>query len=92
MDHDFLDGIDEHFERLMKLNGNGRRNGSSRSSSRSSSRNGSSRDRTLIEIMDGLKELSGPQKTDVLEFVRSLNGNSGQLDFGQSLESESDES
>ena len=88
MDHDFLDGIDEHFERLMKLNGNDRRNGSSRSSSR----NGSSRDRTLIEIVDGLKELSGPQKQDVLEFVRSLNGNSGQLDFGQSLESESDES
>ena len=88
MDRDFLDGIDEHFERLMKLNGNGRRNGSSRSSSG----NSSSRDRTLIEIMDGLKELSGPQKKDVLEFVRSLNGNSGQIDFGQSLESETDES
>ena len=84
MDHNFLDGIDEHFERLMKLNGNGRRNGSSR--------NGSSRDRTLIEIMDGLKELSGTQKKEVLEFVRSLNPNPGQLDFGRSLESESDES
>ncbi len=84
MDHNFLDGIDEHFERLMKLNGNGRRNGSSR--------NGSSRDRTFIEITDMLEELSGKQKKEVLEFVRSLSGASGQLDFGQSLDSESDES
>ena len=84
MDSDFLDGIDEHFERLMKLNGNARRNGSSR--------NGSSRDRTLIEIIDKLEELSGAQKTEVLAFVRSLSANPDQLDFGQALESESDES
>jgi hypothetical protein len=33
MDSDFLDGIDEYFERLVELNGNGRRNGSSRNGS-----------------------------------------------------------
>ena len=64
MEHDFLDGIDEHFERLMKQHGNGRRNGRSR--------NGASRDRTLLEIMDRLAELSSSEKQDVLEFVRSL--------------------
>jgi hypothetical protein len=79
MGHDFLDGIDQHFKRLMKLNGSGRRNGSSR-------------DRTLLEITEGLKELSGRQNKEVLEFVRSLRGNPDQLDLGQSLESESDES
>ena len=69
MDHDFLDGIDEHFERLMKSHGNGRRNGS---------RNGGSRDRTLSEIMNGLEELSKPQKQEVLEFIRSLTEKSDQ--------------
>ena len=64
MEHDFLDGIDEHFERLMKQHGNGRRNGRGR--------NGASRDRTLLEIMDRLAELSSSEKQDVLEFVRSL--------------------
>jgi hypothetical protein len=69
MDHDFLDGIDEHFERLIKSHGNGRRNGS---------RNGGSRDRTLSEIMNGLEELSKPQKQEVLEFIRSLTEKSDQ--------------
>ena len=64
MEHDFLDGIDEHFERLMKQHGNGRRNGRHR--------NGASRDRTLMEIMDRLAELSSSEKQDVLEFVQSL--------------------
>ena len=65
MDHDFLDGIDEHFERLMKSHGNG-------------NRNGGSRDRTLSEIMNGLEELSKPQKQEVLEFIRSLTEKSDQ--------------
>ena len=83
MDNDFLDGIDEHFERLMKLNGNGRRNGRSR--------NGASRDRTVLEIMDRLGELSSMQKEEVLDYVRRLSKNPDQLDISQSLESDSGE-
>jgi hypothetical protein len=67
MDHDFLDGIDEHFERLMKSHGNGSRNGR-----RNGNRNGGSSDRTLSEIMDDLEELSKPQKKEVLAFIQSL--------------------
>ena len=43
----------------MKQHGNGRH------------RNGASRDRTLLEIMDRLAELSRSEKQDVLEFVQS---------------------
>ena len=83
MDDSFLNGIDEHFERLMKLNGNGRRNGSAG--------NGKFRDRTVVEILGRLEELSSTQKMEVLEFVRSLSGNSADEDFSQSLETESNE-
>jgi hypothetical protein len=63
MDDDFLDGIDEAFQRLMKLNGNGKRNGvSSRSKE----------DRLLMEIVDHLRNLSRAQQEEVLKFVRSL--------------------
>jgi hypothetical protein len=63
MDDDFLDGIDEAFQRLMKLNGNGKRNGvSSRSKE----------DRLLMEIVDHLRNLSRSQQEEVLKFVRSL--------------------
>jgi hypothetical protein len=63
MDDDFLDGIDEAFQRLMKLNGNGKRNGvSSRSKE----------DRLVMEIVDHLRNLSRPQQEEVLKFVRSL--------------------
>jgi hypothetical protein len=68
MDHDFLDGIDEHFERLMKERGNGRSNGRSRKPSN----NGSGSDPKLRAIMDGLEQLSDSEKDDVLEYVRSL--------------------
>jgi len=67
MDHDFLDGIDEDFERLMKSHGNGSRNGS-----RNGNRNGWPSDRTLSEIMGDLEELSKPQKQEVLAFIQSL--------------------
>ena len=60
---DFLDGIDEAFQRLMKLNGNGKRNGvSSRSKE----------DRLVMEIVDHLRNLSRAQQEEVLKFVRSL--------------------
>jgi hypothetical protein len=64
MDNDFLDGIDEQFQRLMKLNGNGKRNG--RSMERASE------DALVQEILDHLQNLSKTQKEAVLTFVRSL--------------------
>ena len=64
MDNDFLDGIDEQFQRLMKLNGNGKRNGHSMGRSKE--------DRLLTEIVDHLQNLSKAQKEEVLTFVRSL--------------------
>jgi len=63
MDDDFLDGIDEAFQRLMKLNGNGKRNGNS---------NRSKDDRLVAEIVDYLRNLSRSQQEEVLKFVRSL--------------------
>jgi hypothetical protein len=63
MDDDFLDGIDEAFQRLMKLNGNGKRNGAS---------SRSKEDRLLMEIVDHLRNLSRSQQEEVLKFVRSL--------------------
>ena len=64
MDHDFLDGIDEHFERLMKSHGNGQRNGK---------RNGSSAgDRALRDITDAIEELSKAEREEVLSFIHSL--------------------
>ena len=64
MDNDFLDGIDEQFQRLMKLNGNGKRNGHPLGRS--------TEDRLMTEIVDHLHELSNDQKEDVLRFIRSL--------------------
>jgi hypothetical protein len=64
MERDFLNGIDEAFQRLMQANGNGRRNGG-QSASRSS-------DRLIAEIMNDLQGLSKSQQEDVLKFVRSL--------------------
>ena len=84
MDDAFLDGIDEYFEGLVKLNGNGPRNGPSP--------NGTSRDRTLTEIMGRLEGLSNTQKKEVLEFIRSLGRDTDHDDSGQTLKSESNES
>jgi len=64
MDNDFLDGIDEQFQRLMKLNGNGKRNGHAMGPS--------TEDRVTTEIVDHLHGLSRAQKEDVLRFIRSL--------------------
>jgi hypothetical protein len=64
MDNDFLDGIDEQFQRLMKLNGNGKRNGHQMGRS--------TEDRLTAEIVDSLHDLSSTQKEDVLRFIHSL--------------------
>ena len=64
MDNDFLDGIDEAFQRLMKLNGNGKRNGHSMGRSKE--------DRLTTEIVDHLHTLSKEQKEDVLNYIRAF--------------------
>jgi hypothetical protein len=64
MANDFLDGIDEAFQKLMQLNGNARRNGNSMGRS--------SEDRTATEIVQRLHNLSTTQKEEVLKFIVSL--------------------
>ena len=64
MDNDFLDGIDETFQRLMKLNGNGKRNGHSSGRSKE--------DPIITEIVDHLHRLTKTQQESVLNFVVSI--------------------
>ena len=64
MENDFLDGIDEAFQRLMKLNGNGKRNGHSVGRSKE--------DRLVTEIVEHLHTLSKVQQEEVLRFVCSM--------------------
>ena len=64
MDHDFLDGIDDQFQKLMKLHGNGKRNG------RSGSKNGD--DPLILEILNQLQNLSRAQREEVLAFILTL--------------------
>ena len=64
MDNDFLEGIDEQFQRLMKLHGNGNRNGSSMSRSQEG--------RLITEIVDQLSKLSKSQREEVLAFIQAL--------------------
>jgi hypothetical protein len=64
MDHDFLDGIDEQFQRLMKASGNGKGNGRSGSHS--------NEDRLTSRIIDHLGGLSPAQKEEVLAYIRNL--------------------
>jgi hypothetical protein len=64
MDNDFLDGIDEQFQRLTKLNGNGKRNGNSVGRPKE--------DPLVAEIVDHLHNLSKDQKEEVLTFVCSM--------------------
>ncbi len=64
MDNDFLDGIDEQFQRLMKLHGNGKRNGRPAGRSRE--------DRLTNEIVDRLHNLSKSQKEEVLAYIQSI--------------------
>jgi hypothetical protein len=62
--NDFLDGIDEQFQRLMKLNGSGKRNGHSVARSKE--------DHLVTEIVERLHNLSKSQKEEVLTFIRSM--------------------
>ena len=64
MEKDFLDGIDDTFQSLMKANGNGKRNGQGPGRSRE--------DRLISEIVEHLHNLSSSQKEEVLQFVSSL--------------------
>ena len=64
MENDFLDGIDEQFQQLMKLNENGKRSGHSLDRSKE--------DRLITEIVGHLHNLSKPQQEEVLTFIRSL--------------------
>ena len=63
MENDFLDEIDEAFQRLTN-NGNGKRNGHSISRSKE--------DRVVMEIIEQLRNLSKAQQEEVLRFVRSI--------------------
>jgi hypothetical protein len=62
--HDFLDGIDEQFQQLMKLHGNGKSNGHARSRPRQESITG--------QILDELAGLTRAQREEVLAFIHSL--------------------
>ena len=63
MDHDFLEGIDDQFQKLMKLYGNGKRNGRS-------SRNAD--DPVILEILSHLHGLSKAQQEEVLAYILTL--------------------
>ena len=63
-DPEFLEGIDEQFQTLMKGSGSGKRSG------RSNGRNVD--DPFLTEIMDHLRGLSKTQREQVLVYLRSL--------------------
>jgi hypothetical protein len=68
MDSDFLDGIDDQFQRLMKLYGNGKRGAS----------NGkSAEDRLAFEILEQVQALSGNQREQVLAYIQMLKQKAG---------------
>ncbi len=65
MENDFLDGIDEQFQRLMNANGNGKAQPSQQPSR--------SKIAGLIpEIVDRVSRLSDSQQNEVLTFIQSL--------------------
>jgi hypothetical protein len=62
---DFLDGIDDQFQRLMRQQGsNGKGNGRTRSQAPEQS--------VTSQIMDKLAHLSHTQREEVLAFIQSL--------------------
>ena len=63
MDQNFLEGIDDQFQKLMKLYGNGKRNG----------RSGRSDEPIILEILSQLHGLSKAQQEEVLAFIVALN-------------------
>jgi len=64
MDQDFLEGIDDQFQRLMKLHGGAKRNG--RSSPRSPE------DRVTLEILEIVQALSKTQKEALLAHLQQV--------------------
>jgi len=65
MGHDFLDGIDEQFQRLMQNHGSGsKRNGRNRSTH--------VHDHVVESILTHLDTLSITQKEEVLAFIQKL--------------------
>ncbi len=63
MDHDFLEGIDDQFQKLMKLYGNGKRNG----------RSGRGSDEPIVlEILSHLYGMSKSQQEEVLAYILAL--------------------
>ena len=64
MDNDFLEGIDEQFQRLMKIHGNGKRNGDPMGKAKET--------RLVVEIVEHLHSLSKSQQEEVLTFIRSI--------------------
>jgi len=61
---DFLDGIDEQFKRLMKLNGNGKGNGRARAPVPDLS--------LASRIVEQISGLTPSQREEVLAFIESL--------------------
>jgi hypothetical protein len=67
---DFLEGIDEQFQRLMKQQGNGKGNGRTRSQAPEQS--------VTSRIMEELGVLTHSQREAVLAYIESLKQNSGE--------------
>jgi hypothetical protein len=77
MDHDFLDGIDERFERLMSESGNGNGRRSHRGTGRAGSNaNPDTADPALRAVLEAWAGLSDSGRDKVLALVRSLKGQS----------------
>jgi hypothetical protein len=61
---DFLDGIDEQFQKLMKQQGNGKSNGRTRSQAPEPS--------VTSRIVEQIASLNHAQREEVLAFIESL--------------------
>ena len=61
---DFMDGIDEQFQRLMKQHGNGKGNGRVRSKAPEQS--------VTARIVEQISDLTHSQREEVLAFIQSL--------------------
>ena len=61
---DFLDGIDDQFQKLMKQHGNGKSNGRGRSHAPEPS--------VTSQITDRIADLSHSEREEVLAFIQSL--------------------
>jgi hypothetical protein len=62
---DFLDGIDEQFQRLMKQQGNGKGNGRARTPAAPAQS-------VTASIIEQISDLTHSQREEVLAFIKSL--------------------